>query len=51
MYFSKNKKNLGIAKSLNKALSLAKGKYWTAISDDIWKKDRLEVLVNKFGKF
>tara|TARA_B100000886_G_C20382118_1_gene474365 strand:+ start:208 stop:1308 length:1101 start_codon:yes stop_codon:yes gene_type:complete len=43
--FLKNKQNLGITKSLNKALSLAKGKYWTGISDDIWKKDRLEVLV------
>ena len=45
--FLKNKQNLGIAKSLNKALKLARGKYWTGISDDIWKKDRLELLVNR----
>ena len=38
-----NKKNLGVAKSRNKALKFCKGSYIAFIdSDDIWKKIKLE---------
>lgn len=40
--FIQNEKNLGICKSLNKILKLAKGEYWTANSDDYWEPFHLE---------
>ena len=48
--FLENSKNLGIVKTLNKVLKLAKGKYWTGISDDIWEKERLEILIKNLER-
>lgn len=39
--FIKNDINLGIAKSLNNAVKLSKGKYFTILGDDVWNKDFL----------
>lgn len=42
-----NKKNLGVAKSRNKALKVSKGLFIAFIdADDIWKKNKLEFQIN-----
>jgi len=42
-----NRKNIGLSATLNQALSMAKGKYFSALaSDDIALPEKLEVLVN-----
>ncbi len=47
-----NKKNLGVAKSRNKALKFCTGNYSAFIdSDDIWKKDKLMKQINYMLKF
>ena len=47
-----NKKNLGVAKSRNKALKFCTGSYFAFIdSDDIWKKDKLMKQINYMLKF
>ena len=48
--FIRNKKNQGICKSQNIILKLSKGKYFTSLHDDIWEKNRLELLVSELEK-
>lgn len=45
-----NEKNLGFVKNFEKVISLCEGEY-IALSDqdDIWKKNKLEILINKIG--
>ncbi|MBK9731382.1 MAG: glycosyltransferase [Chitinophagaceae bacterium] len=46
--FIKHDQNQGICKSLNESLQHAKGKYFTSLGDDLWKVNRLEMLVATF---
>lgn len=46
--FIKHQKNLGICKSLNEIVSLAKGEYISFISDDIWAIDFIELCLAAF---
>ena len=48
--FIQHKKNLGICPSLNEFLSLAKGKYYSGMSDDLWKPERLRICIEEFEK-
>ena len=46
-----NSKNLGVAKSRNKALKFCKGTYLSFIdADDIWKKNKLSYQINQMKK-
>ena len=40
--FIKRAKNLGICKGLNELLKLAKGKYFSGVSDDVWLPEKTE---------
>jgi glycosyltransferase involved in cell wall biosynthesis len=44
--FIKNEKNIGISRSLNKALKQAKGNYLAIIGDDLWDSTFLEQVYN-----
>jgi len=46
----KNVENLGIGASLNKAIKLCTGKYFTLIGDDEWDENYLAELVEVFSK-
>ncbi len=47
----RNQKNIGIAKSLNKGISLSNGKYIARIdSDDTWESDKLKKQINYLKK-
>ncbi|MBA3648950.1 MAG: glycosyltransferase [Chitinophagales bacterium] len=48
--FIRHKKNEGICKSLNDGLNLAEGKYFSSLGDDLWKPERLQILVREFEK-
>ena len=41
----KNEINLGITRTLNKALKHANGKYWAPLGDDIWMQDHLQTSI------
>lgn len=46
-----NSKNLGVAKSRNKAIKFCKGSYLSFIdADDIWRKDKLSYQINQMKK-
>ena len=46
-----NSKNLGVAKSRNKAIKFCKGTYLSFIdADDIWKKNKLSYQINQMKK-
>ena len=48
--FIANEENRGIPKNINKALSLAKGKYYTMLCDDIWLPNYLEDQLTRIEK-
>lgn len=48
--YSINKKNLGVTKTFEKAISLCSGKFiLLSDQDDIWKSNKIEVLLNNIG--
>lgn len=52
IHYSKNKKNIGMVKNFNKALVLAKGDYFTFLSDDdLLEKNMLSILMNLYNLY
>lgn len=46
--FIRNSENKGIPHNMNKALKIAKGKYFCCISDDLWSNNHIEIYVDTF---